>query len=202
MAAPIPYVHVGGQHCRTRGQRSLLLLISVLESPWPLDSSPHFIGRHYKVLGPADSQQVSPAHYVCLSVRPLNPRLSVCLDSPHGPCVRGMDFNPNKPHHFSSCGDDCTVKFWDSRHLALPLATRQDHSHWYDHILHFHSSIETCRVWTVQYNLFHDQLVLSGSSDSRVVLTRMASIASEPLHALDDDSAETWVMLSCYPLFI
>ncbi len=113
--------------------------------------------------------------------------------------MRGMDFNPNKPHYFSSCGDDCTVKFWDSRHLGSPLATRQDHSHWYSIQGYVYSllTFDPCRVWTVQYNLFHDQLVLSGSSDSRVVLTRMASIASEPLHALDDedDPAERYVCI-------
>ncbi len=47
-----------------------------------------------------------------------------------------------------------------------------------------------CRVWSVQYNLFHDQLVLSGSSDSRVVLTRMTSVASDPLHIVDDDNTQ------------
>lgn len=36
----------------------------------------------------------------------------------------------------------------------------------------------------MQFNLFHDQLVLSSSSDSQVLLTRLASIASEPLQHL------------------
>ena len=57
-------------------------------------------------------------------------RVSFTMEAPHGPCVRGLDYNPNKPYHFASCGDDCTVKFWDSRRLDVPLATRQDHSHW------------------------------------------------------------------------
>ena len=59
------------------------------------------------------------------------PSFSFTLEQPHGPCVRGMDFNPNKPYHFASCGDDCTVKYWDSRKLDTPLIVRQDHSHWY-----------------------------------------------------------------------
>lgn len=57
-------------------------------------------------------------------------RVSFGLDQVHGACVRGLDYNPNKPHHFASCGDDCAVKFWDSRQLQSPLLTRQDHSHW------------------------------------------------------------------------
>ena len=102
-------------------------------------------------------------------------RLVTTIDQPHGPCVRSLDFNPNKPHHFASAGDDCSVKFWDSRKLSAPLLVRQDHSHW---------------VWSVQFNLFHDQLVLTSSSDSQVILSRIASIASEPLQPLDDDDNE------------
>ena len=44
------------------------------------------------------------------------------------------------------------------------------------------------RVWSVRYNHSHDQLVLTGSSDSRVILSNMASISSEPFgHLADDD---------------
>lgn len=44
------------------------------------------------------------------------------------------------------------------------------------------------RVWSVRYNHSHDQLVLTGSSDSRVILSNMVSISSEPFgHLVDDD---------------
>ena len=43
------------------------------------------------------------------------------------------------------------------------------------------------RVWSVRYNQFHDQLVLSSSSDSRVILTNAASISSEPFGHMDED---------------
>lgn len=36
------------------------------------------------------------------------------------------------------------------------------------------------RVWSVRYNHFHDQLVLSSSSDSRVILNNVVSLSSEP----------------------
>ena len=43
-------------------------------------------------------------------------------------------------------------------------------------------------MWAVRYNHFHDQLVLTSSSDSRVVLNNVGSISSEPYgHLLDDD---------------
>lgn len=46
----------------------------------------------------------------------------------------------------------------------------------------------TPRVWNVRYNHSHDQLVLTGSSDSRVILSNMVSISSEPFgHLVDDD---------------
>ena len=40
----------------------------------------------------------------------------------------------------------------------------------------------------MRYNHFHDQLVLTSSSDSRVMLNNVASISSEPYgHLLDDE---------------
>lgn len=53
---------------------------------------------------------------------------------------------------------------------------------------HFSSCLAFCRVWNVRYNHSHDQLVLTGSSDSRVILSNMVSISSEPFgHLVDDD---------------
>lgn len=40
----------------------------------------------------------------------------------------------------------------------------------------------------MRYNHSHDQLVLTGSSDSRLILSNMVSISSEPFgHLVDDD---------------
>ena len=47
------------------------------------------------------------------------------------------------------------------------------------------------RVWSVRYNHFHDQLVLTSSSDSRVILTNASSISSEPFGHLDDDEDDS-----------
>ena len=43
------------------------------------------------------------------------------------------------------------------------------------------------RVWSVRYNHSHDQLVLTASSDSRLILSNMVSISSEPFGQLVDD---------------
>uniref|UniRef100_A0A671S2W3 EIPR1-like beta-propeller domain-containing protein n=1 Tax=Sinocyclocheilus anshuiensis TaxID=1608454 RepID=A0A671S2W3_9TELE len=96
-----------------------------------------------------------------------------CIESAHGQLVRDLDFNPNKQYYLASCGDDCKVKFWDVRHINEPVKCLEEHSHW---------------VWSVRYNHSHDQLLLTGSSDSRVILSNMVSISSEPFgHLVDDD---------------
>ena len=42
-------------------------------------------------------------------------------------------------------------------------------------------------MWSVRFNHFHDQLILTASSDSRVVLNNVSSISSEPFGKLIDD---------------
>ena len=95
------------------------------------------------------------------------------FESPGNQVVRCIDFNPNKQYYLVSSGDDAALRFWDIRNLKRALAVRNDHSHW---------------VWTVRYNQYHDQLVLSSSSDGHVVLASMASISSEPHgHLIEDE---------------
>lgn len=33
----------------------------------------------------------------------------------YGQLVRDLDLTPNKQYYLASCGDDCKVKFWDTR---------------------------------------------------------------------------------------
>ena len=42
----------------------------------------------------------------------------------------------------------------------------------------------------MRYNHFHDQLVLSSSSDSRVILNKIVSLSSEPFPHLEDEDDE------------
>nr|CAD7446410.1 unnamed protein product [Timema bartmani]CAD7463673.1 unnamed protein product [Timema tahoe] len=103
-----------------------------------------------------------------------NPNKQVwSIEAAHSQVVRDLDFNPNKQYYMATCGDDGCSKFWDVRNSSEPVVTRSDHSHW---------------VWSIRYNHFHDQLVLTSSSDSQVILTSVASISSEPLtNILDSD---------------
>jgi WD40 repeat protein len=52
------------------------------------------------------------------------------MEGAHGQLVRDLDFNPNRQYYLASCGDDCRVKFWDTRNCSEPLKILSDHSHW------------------------------------------------------------------------
>lgn len=91
---------------------------------------------------------------------------------------RDLDFNANRQYFLSTCGDDGYMKFWDIRSTNEPVLSRMEHSHW---------------VWNIRINRFHDQLVLTSSSDSRVILSSVASISSEPfghMISVEDDSLQ------------
>ncbi|CAL8131696.1 unnamed protein product [Orchesella dallaii] len=90
--------------------------------------------------------------------------------------VRDVDFNPNKQYCMATCGDDCAIRFWDVRNHKEPLKDIKAHSHW---------------VWRVRYNGFHDQLLLTAGSDSRVLLHCLPTISSEPKgHSILSDGEE------------
>ncbi|XP_055911425.1 EARP-interacting protein homolog [Eupeodes corollae] len=86
------------------------------------------------------------------------------IDDAHGQLVRDVDCNPNKQCHILTGGDDGYLKIWDTRMAREPVFIRGDHSHW---------------VWNVRFNTFHDQLLLSSSSDCKVLLTCAGSVSSE-----------------------
>lgn len=89
--------------------------------------------------------------------------------------VNSIDFNPNSQYHIASGGDDCRSNFWDLRNTSNPALHLQNHTHW---------------IWSIRYNPFHDQLVLSAGSDARVALMRAQSVASEPYGQIADDDYE------------
>merc|ERR1719348_2908259 len=64
---------------------------------------------------------------------------------------------------------------WDTRNSGEVLLSSRQHSHW---------------VWSTRYNSYHDQLVLSSGSDSRVVLSSLASVSSEPYGAMLEENEE------------
>ncbi|XP_070503330.1 EARP-interacting protein homolog [Chironomus tepperi] len=78
--------------------------------------------------------------------------------------VRDLDVNPNKAFTIATVGDDCTLKIWDIRNNKTPVFSRRDHQHW---------------IFSVSFNKFHDQLILTSGSDGKVLLTCAASCSSE-----------------------
>lgn len=86
------------------------------------------------------------------------------IEEAHGQLIRDIDCNPNKQCHFVTGGDDGFIKIWDCRLPKEPVFVRNDHAHW---------------IWSVRFNTFHDQLILSSSSDCKVVLTCASSVSSE-----------------------
>uniref|UniRef100_T1JVP7 Uncharacterized protein n=1 Tax=Tetranychus urticae TaxID=32264 RepID=T1JVP7_TETUR len=67
-------------------------------------------------------------------------------------------------------------------YFLIPTVPILNHSHWF---------------WSIRYNRFHDQLVWTCSSDSRVNLTRINSLASQPFGQLvDPDESEDELICS------
>ncbi|KAJ3183334.1 Protein tssc1 [Gaertneriomyces sp. JEL0708] len=99
------------------------------------------------------------------------------LRDAHAGGVRDLDHNPNKPYHLATAGNDCMVRFWDTRKPDTVLKEISNHTHW---------------IWCIAFNRFHDQLFLSSSSDGRVNLQNIISISSAPTtdESSDDDASD------------
>lgn len=86
------------------------------------------------------------------------------IDDAHTQTIRDIDVNPNKAFHIATAGDDSILKIFDVRNSKEPVFSRRDHLHW---------------IFSVSFNKFHDQLILSSSSDGKVLLTCASSCSSE-----------------------
>lgn len=98
---------------------------------------------------------------IAYDVRDMN-KVAWTINNEH--LLRDLDCNPHKQCHIVTGSDEGCIKVWDFRNVREPVFVRHDHSHW---------------VWAVRYNTFHDQLILSSSSDSRVNVTCAFSASSE-----------------------
>ncbi|KAG0243858.1 Protein tssc1 [Actinomortierella wolfii] len=87
-----------------------------------------------------------------------------------------IDYNPNKPFQIATGSDDGKVRIWDVHHGAKkPIMVIEDHTHW---------------VWDVAYNKFHDQLVLTSSSDCQVNLQSIVSVSTGAEYRYGDQYEE------------
>jgi EARP and GARP complex-interacting protein 1 len=79
--------------------------------------------------------------------------------------VRTIDINPNKAFHIATGADEGVLKIFDVRNSKEPVfSTGHIHQHW---------------IFSVSFNKFHDQLLLTSSSDGKVILTCASSCSSE-----------------------
>ncbi|KAG1678529.1 hypothetical protein FOA52_014563 [Chlamydomonas sp. UWO 241] len=85
--------------------------------------------------------------------------------SAHRMPTRDVSWSPAHEHRLVSGGDDCKLRFWDSRMLDRGDALLElgGHSHW---------------VWQAQYSPHHDALIASSSSDSLVNLYRAPRLSA------------------------
>eukprot|EP01138_Halocafeteria_seosinensis_P011679 gb/GECG01011935.1/.p1 GENE.gb/GECG01011935.1/~~gb/GECG01011935.1/.p1 ORF type:complete len:417 (+),score=55.10 gb/GECG01011935.1/:1-1251(+) len=87
--------------------------------------------------------------------------------------VQQLSWNPNRPNTLAAAYDDGSVRIWDIRNPNQPVKVLTGHSHW---------------VTSVQYNPFHDQLVISSGNDGKAILWRASSVSSAPLIEMEDES--------------
>lgn len=80
--------------------------------------------------------------------------------------IRDLDVNSNKPFTLATVADDSALKIWDVRNNKAPIFSRRDHQHW---------------IFSVSFNKFHDQLILTSGSDGSVMLTCAGSCSSETM---------------------
>jgi WD40 repeat protein len=111
---------------------------------------------------------------LALDMRAQTP-LTTRLAGAHEGLVRDVDYNPNKPYHIATAGDDRKICIWDLRRPSGPLCSMTTQSHW---------------VWAVKFNRFHDQLLLSAGSNSSVSLWSAFSVSSAPLGDMEDAQNE------------
>ncbi|XP_041976880.1 EARP and GARP complex-interacting protein 1 [Aricia agestis] len=122
-----------------------------------------FTGGKWSPQGTTQFAVLQDMHIKCFDTRTEGTKPAWSIDNAHRQLARDIDFNPNRQFQLASAGDDAALNIWDYRNGKEPIFSRTDHSHW---------------VWSVRYNTFHEQLLLTGSSDARALLTAAASVCA------------------------
>lgn len=97
------------------------------------------------------------------------------LERAHQGQILSVDYNPNKPFHIVTAGEDRLARIFDLRKPDHALKVLGGHTHW---------------INTASYNRFHDQLLLTSGTDSLVKLWSVVSVSSAPLGELEDPQNE------------
>lgn len=121
-------------------------------------------GKWHPHQGQTQFAALQDTHIKCYDTRQETQKPAWTIDSAHCQLVRDLDFNPNRQFQLATVGDDAALNIWDFRNGKQAIFTRTDHSHW---------------VWTVRYNNYHEQLLLTGSSDARALLTAAVTVCKD-----------------------
>jgi WD40 repeat protein len=102
--------------------------------------------------------------------------------------ARQVKYNPNRSGIIAVGHDDGFLHIWDHRNPKEPLLKIAAHSHW---------------ITQLHYNPFHDELLLTSSTDSLVNLWRVQSLSSKVNDAaslIDDPVTDSSVASTSTPL--
>ena len=105
----------------------------------------------------------------------LRQKKAECIVDEAHPTVTSLQYNPNRQYHILTGGDDGCMRMWDVRHAKQSLRSVQSHDHW---------------VTSAQHNPFHEQLILSSSTDRQgsVKLWSLPSVSSRTTPATATNS--------------
>lgn len=87
--------------------------------------------------------------------------------------VKCLDIDTFPNYQICTGGDDGKLKIWDVRKVSEPLRVLYGHSHWI-----------TC----IKYNPVHDELILTGSTDTLVNLWYAPTICFKETHKDDEET--------------
>ena len=107
------------------------------------------------------------------------------IKNAHKNTILSIDHNPNKPYYIVTSSKDRTTKFWELRSnnnnnknnidnnvSKIELKILLNHSHW---------------IYNCKFNRFHDQLLITSSSDKNICLWNIISISSATFGEIDND---------------
>lgn len=113
-----------------------------------------------------------------------NPK--VAIGTAHDGACRSVDFGPHSEYLIATCGDDACMRLWDTRKVHQSIALLTGHTHF---------------TWQARFNGFHEQLLVSASSDCSAGLWSLgcsapsASDGEKPSASADEneDRLVTWI---------
>ncbi|KAJ8977967.1 hypothetical protein NQ317_008159 [Molorchus minor] len=167
--------------------------IENLEMATKLDTSPFGTEVRTTDFQPTDSNKaasVTESHIILWDISESDGKsiLNIQLEGKNSPKFTTGRWNPHQNCNQFTAATETHLKTYDIRTGELAWSIDGVHS----------------QVWCVRFNHFHDQLILTASSDARVLISSAASVSSENTGETcivdENDGLETKQILSDGPL--